>query len=346
MSKGWQGNFFEDFAIGQRIAGSQPRTITAGDVALYIALTGDRTPAFCGELGLVHPLVVFHTVFGQTVRAISLNARANLGYANLRFGAPVRVGATLRAEMTIVGLKENSSRTTGVVWVHTVGRDQDDEIVLEYTRWVMIKKRHSEATSWLEGAVVPELPAAVAVGDLPLATAQLAHDRSASGQGPRMGEYTPGERVFHFDGMQVNPSDHMSFTRLFQNSAKVHFDPAAGGGRPLVYGGVVISAGYAASHNGFDGRLGICAINAGAHANPVAAGDVLYAATEVLECSPTADPLLGALRLRLLVYKGVEPSTLPEADFSTVDDPEKPGRRRLRSDIVLDLDYWELVPHL
>ena len=93
--KGWQGNYFEDFALGTRLDCPPDRTLTAGDAAAYIALTGDRTAAFCGSSQQAHPLVVFHTVFGQTVRPISLNARANLGYAGIRWGAPVFFGDTL-----------------------------------------------------------------------------------------------------------------------------------------------------------------------------------------------------------------------------------------------------------
>ncbi len=341
MQTGWQGNFFEDFTLNQAIPGSGPRTITEGDVALYIALTGDRTAAFCGPARLVHPLVTFHTVFGQTVRTISLNARANLGYAELRFGAPVAVGDTLRAEMRITGLKENSSRTTGVVYVETIGRNQRDEIVLSYARWVMVKKRGEAPTAWLDAPVVPALAAHVDATQIDVSGALAA--LAAAGRGCLPWErYEVGERILHHDGVLVNPSEHMAFTRLFQNSAKVHFDPLITGGKPLVYGGVVISHGYAASLNGLDDRLGLGAINAGQHANPVYAGDTLYACTDVIARAETSDPRVGALRLRLLVTKDVNPAQV-EGFAAEIDDPERPGRRRLRPDIVLDLDYWELV---
>lgn len=341
MSKGWQGNFFEDFALDQVIGGTAPRTIGSGEQALYIALTGDRTEAYCGPAQLVHPLVVFHTVFGQTVRAISLNARANLGYANLRFGVAVRLGDTITTEMIVTGLKENSSKTTGVVYVDTVGRNQNGDVVLSYTRWVMIRKRSEAPTRWLEAGVVPTLLSIVPASELALETAQMA--RGASGSSCyHWDDYAVGERIFHYDGMTVNPSDHMAMTRLFQNSAKVHFDALAMKGTPLVYGGVVISHGYAASLNGLDGRLGIAAINAGQHANPVAAGDTLYAMTEVVDSVETADPHVGALRLKMYVFKNIEPSTLEDA-APWVDDAARPGRKVLRNDVVLELDYWELV---
>ena len=88
------GNFFEDFRVGQTIAHATPRTVTAGDVALYNGLYGPRfavqsSDAFAQAIGYprspLDDLLVFHIVFGKTVPDISLNAVANLGYADCRF---------------------------------------------------------------------------------------------------------------------------------------------------------------------------------------------------------------------------------------------------------------------
>jgi 2-methylfumaryl-CoA hydratase len=128
MSKTDPGRYFEDFAPGQVIVHATPRTVTAGDVALYTALYGPRFSLFssdvfardCGlETAPVDPLVAFHVVFGKTVPDISLNAVANLGYAEGRFLAPVHPGDTLSARSEVIGLKENSNGKTGVVYVRT-----------------------------------------------------------------------------------------------------------------------------------------------------------------------------------------------------------------------------------
>ncbi|MCB9519553.1 MAG: MaoC family dehydratase N-terminal domain-containing protein [Myxococcales bacterium] len=338
-SKGWRGNFFEDFAVGQELVCPTPRTITAGDVATYIALTGDRTPTYCGPSGRVHPLVTFHAVFGQTVRQISLNARANLGYADVRWGAPVFVGDTLTTRQVILGLRENSSRETGIVYVRAEGRNQRGETVLSFARWVMIRKSGEAATAFLDAPVIPELPASVSPSSLSVDPEAIA-PAAATGGRWRFDDYAVGERIFHLDGMLVNPSDHMSLTRLFQNSAKVHFDGHAMDGRPLVYGGVVISHGYAASFNGLENRVGIAAINAGTHANPTYAGDTLYALTDVVGAEALSDRV-GALRLRMVVVKNQDPT---RDEFSPdVPDPKRPDRTKLHPSVVLDLDYWDLL---
>ena len=333
--KGSGGNFFEDFELEQRIHCPTPRRLGEGEVAAYIALTGDRTPRFCGSSGLVHPLVVFHTVMGPTVRQVSLNARATLGYAGMIFRRPVRVGATIRTSVEVIGLKENSNRTTGIVWVRTVGRDQKGDPVLDYVRWVMVKKRDEAETKWLEAPVVPELPKAVPAHDLPLPPGDLPSPVETGGRF-FFEDYAPGERVFHIDGQTVNPSDHMSLTRLFQNSAKVHFDARLMEGEPLVYGGVPMSIGYAQAYNGFENRLGLVAVNGGTHSNPVHAGDTLYSFTEVREVDPLGDAKVGAVRARLYVVKNENPADAPDFEVR-VDKAYHPA-------VVLDLDFWELVP--
>src|SRR5262245_36436319 len=144
------GNFFEDFKLGAKLVHAVPRTITEGDCALYVGLYGDRYPLhssaeFARSLGYaretVNDLLVFHIVFGKTVNDVSLNAVANLGYADLRFLAPVYPGDTLRSMSKVMGKKENASGQNGIVWVHTKGENQRGEKVLEFYRWVMVNKR-------------------------------------------------------------------------------------------------------------------------------------------------------------------------------------------------------------
>ncbi len=88
------GNFFEDFSLGQIIRHAAPRTVTAGEVALYTALYLPRfavqsSKAFAQAIGYeeapIDDMLVFHLVLGKTVPDVSLNAIANLGYADFNF---------------------------------------------------------------------------------------------------------------------------------------------------------------------------------------------------------------------------------------------------------------------
>lgn len=342
------GNFFEDFRLGQTLDHATPRTLTDGDRALYTALYGSRfalqsADAFAQALGYpkspLDDLLVFHTVFGKTVPDISLNAVANLGYAEGRFLKAVYPGATLSAVSEVIGLKENSNRQTGVVYVRTTGFDESGDIVLSYVRWVMVRKRNAEAA--VGEALVPKLASAVAADALvaPAGTRFDAFDLAASGSPHLWDDYTAGEKVDHVDGITVEEAEHMMATRLYQNTARVHFNQHSEGkgrfGRRLIYGGHVISLARALSFNGLANAFAIAAINGGRHVNPLFAGDTVFAWSEVLDKTEIGGRKdVGALRLRLVATKN-----LPCEAF-----PDKDAQGQYPDNVILDFDYWAFAP--
>jgi 2-methylfumaryl-CoA hydratase len=354
-ASGDEGRFFEDFRPGERIRHPTPRTLHGGDLALYIGLTGDRRPLgsstdFAQSLGfareVAHDLLAFHVVFGKSVGQISANAVANLGYADVRFGAPVYPGDTLRAASEVLGVREASSGRAGVVWVTTRGLNQRDEEVLRFTRWVLVEKRDRSSPAPAEQ--VPELPAAVAVDQL-AAPRQLNLDRFddvmwATGGSALWDDYHVGQRIQHPGGMTIEESDHTIATRLYQNSARVHFDAhrmkGSRFGRRLVYGGHVMSVAHALAHAGLENVLTMAAWNSGVHANPTFAGDTIYARSEVLERAELAgQPRLGALRMRLVAVKNADPAVEPVTRLVSSEDGQSYDPR-----VVLDLDWWGLIP--
>lgn len=347
-SKTHAGNFFEDFSIGQVLKHATPRTVTEGDVSLYTALYGSRfaihsSDEFARALGLprapVDDLLAFHMVFGKTVPDISLNAVANLGYANGRFDEPLYPGDTVQTTSTVTGLKQNSNGKTGVVYVRSVGKNQRGEVVLDYTRWVMVKKRDLDAPA--PDTVIPELPEAVPVEELRVeGTCKLEnYDTELSGSAHLWDAYEVGEKIDHVDGMTIEEAEHQLATRLYQNTAKVHFDQfAANEGRfkrRLIYGGHIISLARALSFNGMGNAFKILALNGGAHANPTFAGNTIYAYTEVLEKHEIPGRSdVGALRVRLVATKD-----RPAGDF-----PLKGEDGKYDPSVVLDLDITVAVP--
>lgn len=347
MTKTNPGNFFEDFTLGQEIRHAIPRTVTEGDVALYIGLTGSRFPlpcsdSFAQDIGFpgapVDDLLAFHMVFGRTVADISLNAIANLGYAAGRFGVPLFPGDTVSATSSVIGLRENANHETGVVYVRSVGHNQAGEVVLDYVRWVMVRKRDRLAPA--QGTVVPELPEKVAFADLevPAGLDLGGYDTVLAGSPHLWDDYEVGERIDHVDGMTLEESDHMTATRLCQNNARVHFNQHVerGGrfGRRIIYGGHIISLARALSFNGLGNAFRLAAINGGRHVNPSFAGDTIYAWSEVLEKAPLPGRHdLGVLRLRTLATKDTPCAAFP--------GPDATGR--YPDCIVLDLDYTVLM---
>src|SRR3984893_16258713 len=282
MGKANPGNFFEDFRIGQVIQHATPRTLTVGDVALYTALYGPRfavqsSDAFAQAIGYpvapIDDLLVFHVVFGNTVPDISLTRAAHRAYADCRFRAAVYPDDTLSAASEVIGLRENSSRKTGVVYVRSTGTNQDGTKVLEYVRWVMVHKRDEAAPA--PGDHVPELPKSVETSALGSACPAIdikAYDTAWAGSQARWGDYAIGEKIDHVDGITVEEAEHQLATRLYQNTARIHFNlfnEAQGRfGKRLIYGGVVISLARALSFNGLANAFQIAAINGGGHAPP------------------------------------------------------------------------------
>ena len=142
-----------------------------------------------------------------------------------------------------------------------------------------------------------------------------------------------GEQIDHVDGVTIEEAEHMMATRLWQNTAKVHFDTSARpDGSRLIYGGHVISMARALSFNGLANAQMVVGLNGGAHANPCLSGDTVRAWSEVLDKAETSAPGVGALRLRLVATKGGAPFALRGEDGKYLPD------------VLLDLDYWVLVP--
>lgn len=343
MAKTNPGRFFEDYRIGQVMAHAVPRTLSGGERALYHALyparhalaSSDEFARACGlPAAPMDDLIEFHTVFGKSVPDISLNAVANLGYAEGRFLRPVYAGDTISSQSEVIGLKQNSNGKSGVVWVRTTGRDQHNQPVLDYVRWVMVRKGNLEAPA--PETQIPDLAGSLRADQLTLPEGLdfTSYDFSQSGEPHRWGDYEIGEKIDHVDGVTIEQAEHMLATRLWQNTAKVHFDATARpDGQRLIYGGHVISMARALSFNGLANAQLIAAINGGVHANPCFAGDTVKAWSEVLDKAPTPAPGVGALRLRLVAVK----SGAPEFALEGEDGKYLP-------EVLLDLDYWALVP--
>ncbi|CUH65950.1 hypothetical protein TG4357_02148 [Thalassovita gelatinovora] len=342
MAKTNAGRFFEDYKLGDVIAHAVPRTVGEGERALYHALyparhalySSDEFARDCGlEASPLDDLAAFHVVFGKTVPDVSLNAVANLGYAEGRWLQPVYPGDTLRSVSEVIGLKQNSNGKSGVVYVRTRGMNQMGEVVLDYVRWVMVRKRDLDAAA--PDTVIPDLRTVIPAEDLviPDGLDFSNYDFVQAGEPHRWGDYEIGEKIDHVDGVTIEEAEHMLATRLWQNTAKVHFDATfRPDGQRLIYGGHIISMARALSFNGLANAQMIVGLNGGAHANPCFSGLTVKAWSEVLDKAETSAPGVGAIRLRLVATKGGDAFQLKGEDGKYL--PE----------VLLDLDYWALMP--
>ena len=342
MAKTGKGHFFEDYTLGEVIDHAVPRTVSGGERAMYHSLyparhaihSSDEFAHCCGlRASPINDWAVFHIAFGKTVPDISLNAVANLGYAQGRWLQPVFAGDTLRSQSKIIGLRQNSSGKTGVVWVRSQGINQRDEPVVDYVRWVIVHKR--DFTAPTPRTFVPEIASIIPSQNLviPEGLDFSGYNFVQSGEPHRWNDYEIGEKIDHVDGVTVEEAEHMIATRLWQNTARVHFDSTARkDGKRLIYGGHVISVAHALSFNGLANAQLVVALNAGTHANPCFAGDTIHAWSEVLGKAMTAAPGIGAIRLRLVATSKWEPFVLRSDDGKYLPH------------ILLDIDYWALMP--
>jgi 2-methylfumaryl-CoA hydratase len=253
-------------------------------------------------------------------------------------------GDTVRTVSEVIGKKENKSGENGVVWVHSVGTNQRGAKVLDFYRWVMVNKRDPKTATGANDN--PETPKLVAAADLavPRSLNVSGFESWATGGRAFFEDYEKGEKIDHVDGMTIEESEHAIATRLYQNTAKVHFDGFAAKntrfGKRLIYGGHIISLARSLAFNGLENVLGILAWNGGAHANPTFAGDTIYAWSEVLDKADLPEHKgVGALRLRLVGVKNLDLKAEP---FPL--RVEKDGKSAYHPNVVLDLDYWALIP--
>lgn len=346
-SKTNAGNYFEDFKVGQVLNHATPRTMTQGDRALYQGLFGSRFSLQSSDevaraagyaQSPLDDMLAFHVVFGKTVPDVSLNAVANLGYADCHFMKPVFPGDTISTSSKVIGLKENSNGETGVVYVRSIGRNQHGDTVIEYVRWVMVRKR--DKASPAPEADVPHLPESVAPEHFHFHEGLnfKGFDLTASGSAHLWDDYEIGEKIDHVDGSTIEEAEHMMATRLYQNTAKVHFNQYTEGkgrfGRRLIYGGHVISLARSLSFNGLGNAVLVAAINGGRHVAPCFAGDTVFAWSAILDKAAIAGrDDLGALRLRTYATKDRPCHDFPGALEKGYDEG-----------VILDFDYWVLMP--
>ena len=222
-----------------------------------------------------------------------------------------------------------------------VGANQRGAEVLRYVRWVMVRKRDKAAPC--AESLVPQLAPRVDPATLGASVPRFperSYDPDLAGSSYFWRDYAVGEKIDHVDGMTVEEAEHQMATRLYQNTAKVHFNQhteAKGRfGKRIIYGGVVISLARALSFNGLGNAFHLAAINGGRHVAPLFAGDTVYAWSEVLEKAEIPGRTdVAALRTRLVAVKNRDAAAHP---FKTDAGDYAEG-------VILDLDCWIVLPY-
>ena len=136
------GFFFEDLHIGQ--SASLGKTITEADILMYAAVSLDTNPVH------IDAEAAKASIFGERIAHGMLSAgliSALLGTRlpgpgtlsmrqTLRFAAPVKIGATVKATVEVTALNPEKKRAT-LKTTCTVG----DELVIEGEAYVQVPSR-------------------------------------------------------------------------------------------------------------------------------------------------------------------------------------------------------------
>ena len=204
----------------------------------------------------------------------------------------------------------------------------------------MVRKRDSSALA--PDPQVPELSPQVSADELsvPDGLSFADYNGPLAGSPFLLDDYYVGEKIDHVEGTTIEEAEHQMATRLYQNTAKGHFDAmlqrTSRYGRRLVYGGHIISIARALSFNGIANGGFVAAINGGRHVNPAFAGDTIYCWSEILEKAASPGRVdVGAMRVRTIATKNMSCGDFPSGG-STLNGGE--------TGVVLDLDYWLLLP--
>ena len=229
------GPFFEDLRPGQILRHPVPRTLHGGDLGLYVALTGDRSPLsssteLAHSLGfareVIQDLLVLHVAVGKSVGQLSARAQPNEGYADVHLARAVYPGDTLRATSEVIAARADAGGQGGTIWVTTRAFNQRDDEVARLTRWFWLDRREpGDAASPGDEPAVPE---AVAPDDL-FVPWEMNLDRFddvmwATGGTALWDDYEVGQRIDHAGGVTIEEGDHSLLARLVQNAAPLHLD--------------------------------------------------------------------------------------------------------------------------
>ncbi len=319
------GNFLEDFRPGQLFRHKGGKTVTEGLFATFTEFSMTSNPLaknarYARAYGyrdlLCPPGLTMLVAFSQTVEDVSENARANLEYIDMRFGAPVYVGDTIEVETLVLGVRPSSRRPNlGIVHVQSTARknigSDDEGVVMTWQRKVQVYKR-DESAEVHDGQIEPrpvECELWLPHYGTPNDYKELAHLSSPDSY---FEDFEPGTRIEHSRGRTVT-DEHIHLTAVLDNTSQVHcnqymIDLAPEqyvGGRLIVFGGIpfVLCLGLSSPDVG-DNALGDIAYGTGRHVAPLFAGDTVFAATDVLGVRPfPGREDLGVLETRLLGHK-------------------------------------------
>jgi len=354
------GRYLDDLEPGQVFEHPRGFTFTTGNILAFSRTFMQANPLYLNAqyaraLGFrdlpASPQMVFNVTLSLGVQNDSEKAIANLGYYDVQFLRPVYPGDTLRAFTRVLERKDRGENKPGIARIRTVGINQDNVVVLQYERKVMVGWR---------GDRLPTTPAVQPSMDFPEETSpriqlpltQHPVQPNLCGPNTAFEDFSPGDIIVHANGRTIT-EEHMALTYQVGNSHPLHFDRVYSSslsgkmsGEPVVYGGLVFAwLEGLASRDVSERSVWELGFTEGYHTRPAFAGDTVGALTRILAVEDAADGY-GIVTMQLIGVKNLSAAVALNkygADLFVKEDSKRAANKEKIADKIFEIERRLLV---
>jgi 2-methylfumaryl-CoA hydratase len=354
------GRYLDELDPGQVFEHPRGFTFTTSNILAFSRTFMQANPLYLNaqyarELGFrdlpASPQMVFNVTLSLGVQNDSEKAIANLGYYDVQFLRPVYPGDTLRAFTRVLERRDRGEDKPGIARIGTVGINQDNDVVLQYERKVMVGWR---------GDRLPTTPAAQPSIEFPeekspriqLPLAKYPVRPNLCGPNTWFEDFSPGDIIVHANGRTIT-EEHMALTYLVGNSHPLHFDRVYSNslsgkmsGEPIVYGGLVFAwLEGLASRDVSERSVWELGFTEGYHTQPAFAGDTVAALTRILAVEDAADGY-GIVTVQLIGVKNLSATTALNkygADLFVKEDSKRAAGMEKIADKIFEIERRLLI---
>ncbi|MVF12487.1 acyl dehydratase [Ketobacter sp. MCCC 1A13808] len=323
------GRYLEEYVPGQLFVHPRGFTFSRASIDAFSRTYMQCNPLYLDlEYAKAHgfndltasPQMVFNVVLSLGVQNDSEKVIANLGYYNAQFLNPVYPGDTVRAMTMVVDRKERGADKPGIVTIRTLGLNQQDQVVLQYERKLMVAYRGERlATIPVSDAPTPAFPwQETASVNLPQTTAKHLSSvpQSVTGWNTYAANFKPGDIIVHNNGRTIT-EEHFALTYQVGNTHPLHYDKVFSqslsgpmSGNPIVYGGLVFAwLEGLASRDLSENAIWELGFTEGYHTQPAVAGDTVFALSRILSVDKAPADLSDLAEVITVQFIGVKNMT-------------------------------------
>lgn len=356
------GRYLDELEPGQVFEHPRGFTFTASNMLHFARTFMQANPLYLNaEYACAHgysdllasPQMVFNVTLSLGVQNDSEKAIANLGYYQVQFLRPVYPGDTVRSFTKVLERRDRGPDKPGITRIRTVGVNQDNAVVLQYERKILVGWRGERPATTPAPEVTVDFPGE----DAPVLQLPLSNVPAAAGlTGPNtyFEDFTPGDIIVHANGRTIT-DEHMALTYMVGNSHPLHFDRLFSSslsgkmsGEPIVYGGLVFAwLDGLASRDVSEHAVWELGFTEGYHTQPAFAGDTVGALSRILSAQalPGNDGY-GVVTMQLIGVKNMRAAAALDthgADLFIKEDSKRAIGKDKIADKIFEIERRLLI---